>query len=84
MANKKITVVFQDCPLCGDRGKAIKKIVAEKGIRLHKVSFASDEGRALINEAVFEKGIKTMPFFTDGKEFTIDINDLVKRKKTKK
>lgn len=84
MANKKITVVFQDCPLCGDRGKAIKKIVAEKGIRLHKVSFASDEGRALINEAVFEKGIKTMPFFTDGKEFTTDINDLVKRKKTKK
>jgi hypothetical protein len=84
MANKKITVVFQDCPLCGDRGKAIKKIVAEKGIRLHKVSFASDEGRALINEAVFEKGIKTMPFFTDGKEFTTNINDLVKRKKTKK
>lgn len=84
MANKKITVVFQDCPLCGDRGKVLKKIVAEKGIRLHKVSFASDEGRALINEAVFEKGIKTMPFFTDGKEFTTDINDLVKRKKTKK
>lgn len=84
MANKKITVVYQDCPLCGDRGKALKKIVAEKGIRLHKVSFASDEGRALINEAVFKKGIKTMPFYTDGKEFSTDIKDLLTRKKKAK
>lgn len=84
MANKKITVVYQDCPLCGDRGKALKKVVAEKGVRLHKVSFASDEGRELINEAVFEKGIKTMPFFTDGKDFTTDIKELLTRKKTKK
>lgn len=84
MANKKITVVYQDCPLCGDRGKSLKKIVAEKGIRLHKVSFASDEGRRLINEAVFEKGIKTMPFFTDGKDFTTDIKELLTRKKKAK
>ena len=48
MANQKITVVYQDCILCGDRGKKIGKIVASKGIRLHKVSFASDEGRELI------------------------------------
>lgn len=65
MANQKITVVYQDCPLCGDRGKAVKKIIAEKGIRLHKVSFASDEGMALINMAVLEAGIKTMPFYYD-------------------
>ena len=32
MANKKITLVFQDCVLCGDRGKKVKKIIAEKGI----------------------------------------------------
>ena len=58
MANKKITLVFQDCVLCGDRGKKVKKIIAEKGIRLHKVSFASDEGRELISKAVFEHGKK--------------------------
>lgn len=75
--NKQITVVYQDCPLCGDRGKAIKKIVATNGVRLHKVSFASDEGRHLINIAVFEKGIAVMPFYTDGKRFTYEIKDLL-------
>lgn len=84
MANQKITVVYQDCPMCGDRGKTLKKIVAAKGIRLHKVSFASDEGNSLIRVALFEKGIKTMPFFTDGKNFSTDINDLLTVKKKAK
>ena len=89
--HKKITVVYQDCPLCGDRGKKLKKIVAEKGIRLHKVSFASDEGRELIKVAVFEKGIKTMPFYYDGENFSATIDELLakpkkitKKKKTEK
>lgn len=84
MANKKITVVYQDCPLCGDRGKALKKIVAEKGIRLHKVSFASDEGRALIKTAVFEQGIKTLPFYTDGTKFSVSLSELLKKEPKKK
>lgn len=86
MANKQITVVYQDCPLCGDRGRAVKQIVAEKGIRLHKVSFASDEGRSLIHTAVFEHGIGTMPFYTDGTKFSTSLADLVEkpRKKTSK
>lgn len=75
--NKQITVVYQDCPLCGDRGKAVREIVATNGVRLHKVSFASDEGRHLINIAVFQKGIKSMPFYTDGKKFTYEIKDLL-------
>lgn len=77
MANQKITVVYQDCVLCGDRGKAIGKIVAEKGIRLHKVSFASDEGRALVRQAVFENGIKTMPFYYDGKRFASTLAEII-------
>lgn len=81
MANQKITVVYQDCPLCGDRGKQVKKIVAEKGIRLHKVSFASDEGRELIKKAVFENGIKTMPFYYDGKKFTATLTEMIAKPK---
>lgn len=77
MGNKLITVVYQDCPLCGDRGKEVKKIVAEKGIRLRKVTFASDEGRQLINEAVFNHGIKKMPFYTDGVRFTSTIAEII-------
>lgn len=85
MANQKITVVYQDCILCGDRGKAVKKIVAEKGIRLHKVSFASDEGRELISKAVFENDIKTMPFYYDGKRFATTLAEIIaKPKKTRK
>lgn len=77
MGNKLITVVYQDCPLCGDRGREVKKIVAEKGIRLRKVTFASDEGRQLINEAVFNHGIKSMPFYTDGVRFTTTIAEII-------
>lgn len=77
MANQLITVVYQDCPLCGDRGREVKKIVAEKGIRLRKVTFASDDGRKLINEAVFNHGIKKMPFYTDGVRFTTTIAEII-------
>lgn len=77
MGNKLITVVYQDCPLCGDRGREVKKIVAEKGIRLRKVTFASDEGRQLIYEAVFNHGIKKMPFYTDGVRFTTTIAEII-------
>lgn len=77
MANQLITVVYQDCPLCGDRGREVKKIIAEKGIRLRKVTFASDEGRQLIYEAVFNHGIKKMPFYTDGVRFTSTIAEII-------
>lgn len=79
MANQLIMVVYQDCPLCGDRGKAVKKIVAEKGIRLRKVSFASDEGRQLIYEAVFNHKIKTMPIYTDGVRFASTIAEIIEK-----
>lgn len=79
MSNQLITVVYQDCPLCGDRGKEIKKIIAQKGIRLRKVSFASDEGRELIRTAVFENGIKTMPFYYDGKRFATSLAEIISK-----
>ena len=45
MANKKeITVLFQDCVLCGDRGKKKGLELEEAGYAFRKVSFASKEG----------------------------------------
>lgn len=88
-----ITCVFQDCALCGDHGKKVKKIVADNNLHLVLKSFASDEGKKLCHEAVFEHGIATMPFYTDGKKFSTRLEDFVKkpakrarktRKKTKK
>ena len=84
--DKEIICVYQDCPLCGDRGKKLKKLIFDKKLNVRKLSFASEEGKELVYKAVFENGIKTMPFFTDGKKFSSSLEDFTKadEKKTKK
>lgn len=83
--SKEIICVYQDCVMCGDRGKKIKQIIDTNKLNVRKVSFASDEGRELINAAVFVHNIKTLPFFTDGKKFATKITDFIpKTKKSKK
>lgn len=93
--SKEIICVYQDCPLCGDRGKKLKELIFEKKLNVRKVSFASPEGKELSYKAVFENGVKKMPFFTDGERFVEDIKELTekpvekpkkttKKKKTKK
>lgn len=81
---KEIIAVYQDCVLCGDKGK--KKIAdfAKKGLTIRKVSFCSEEGRELCNKAIFTHGMKTMPFFTDGEVFSISLDTFLEKKTTKK
>lgn len=80
--SKEIICVYQDCIMCGDRGKQIKKIILNNNLNVRKVSFASDEGKNLIHEAVFKHNIGSMPFFTDGNIYTYHIEDfLVKPEK---
>ena len=81
---KEIICVYQDCPMCGDRGKRLKKFIAKKGLNVRKVSFASPEGRELCAKAITEYKIGTMPFFTDGKKFSATLKGLLERKTTKK
>lgn len=88
---KEYICCFQDCPMCGDRGRKLRKFIDEKQLNVRKVSFASPEGRELCHQAVFEHGIKTMPFFTDGENFAATLEELiatkpktVKRKYTRK
>lgn len=69
---KKLTCVYQDCPLCGDRGKQVKKLVLDKKLQIKKVSFASPEGQHIIHEAVFGGFKVEFPLFTDGKTFSTD------------
>ena len=84
MANE-IICVYQDCPLCGDKGKELKKLIFIKKLNVRKVSFASEEGKELVHEAVFKHKIGSMPFFTDGKKFSNDLKDFtVRPKKVKK
>lgn len=74
---RPVICVFQDCIMCGDRGKKLKATIAKNNLNIRKVSFASDEGKELIHRAVFEHQIATMPFFTDGKRFSTRLNDLI-------
>lgn len=75
--SKEIVAVFQDCVLCGDKGR--KKITefAKKGILIRKVGFTTPEGKDLIHKAVFEHKIGSMPFFTDGEKFSTSLDDFV-------
>lgn len=87
--DNEIICVYQDCIMCGDRGKKLKKLIFDKDLNVRKVSFASDEGKNLIHEAVFEHKLGSMPFFTDGKKFSSKLEDFLEKepeiiKKTEK
>lgn len=91
--DNEIICVYQDCVMCGDRGKKLKKLIFDKDLNVRKVSFASDEGKNLIHEAVFKHKLGSMPFFTDGKKFSYKLEDFIEKepeivkkadKKTKK
>lgn len=76
--NKEIIAVYQDCVLCGSKGRKKVAEYAEKGISIRKVGFTTEEGKDLIHKAVFEHKIGQMPFYTDGEIFTTDLHDFVK------
>lgn len=77
--DNEIICVYQDCVMCGDRGKKLKKLIFDKDLNVRKVSFASDEGKNLIHEAVFKHKLGSMPFFTDGKKFSYKLEDFVEK-----
>ena len=77
----EIIAVFQDCVLCGVKGKQKIAEYAEKGIALRKVSFISKEGRELCAKAV-SLGIGGMPFYTDGKVFATTIDGVLNSETT--
>lgn len=75
--NKEIICVYQDCIMCGDRGRKLKELIFKENLKVRKVSFASDEGRSLIHQALFTHKIGTMPFYTDGKKFSTKLSDFI-------
>ena len=77
--DNEIICVYQDCVLCGDRGRKLKKLIFDKNLNVRKVSFASDEGKELVHEAVFKHNLGSMPFFTDGKKFSYKLEDFVEK-----
>lgn len=89
MTTKEITVLFQDCVLCGDRGRAKKLELEEKGYSFRKVSFVTPEGGELSARAV-AAGVGSMPVFFYGDHISGSLSKLlemikpVRKKPTKK
>ena len=82
-----LTIVYQDCPLCGARKNWGERTIAKAtaaGQEIRKLSFASPEGSHLCKEAIWA-GVTRLPFITDGVKFSQNIDDfLPKKKKTTK
>lgn len=77
--SKEIIVVYQDCVLCGDRGRKKRQNLLKKGLNIRKVSVFSREGAELSKIAVFEKGLGALPFYTDGEKFSYKAEDFIKK-----
>lgn len=76
--SKEVVCVYQDCPMCGSQGNELKKVLISENLQLRKVSFASDEGRELIHQALSEHGIGTMPFYVKDGRFSTDVSQVIK------
>lgn len=87
MPKKTIYLVYQDCALCGDRGRVrkikIEKVVA-KGYKVEKLPFTNIKAKEYIHEAVMNHHIGSMPFYTDGEKFSYNIEDIIARPKRKR
>ena len=80
---KEIIAVFQDCVLCGARGRQKIADLAAEGVIIRKVGFTTEEGGKLCAEAV-RKGIGSMPFYVDGDDFATNIEALITKKPANK
>lgn len=86
---REVIAVFQDCVMCGDKGRKKAEILAKKGVFIRKISFVSPEGKELCRQAVFDHGIRTMPFYVEDGKFSESLDELLgniqeKSTKTKK
>lgn len=83
---KKIALVFQDCPMCGARkgwGEAQLKIADKHGFEIVETPFFATGAKEWIWEAA--KAGMTLPFYTDGKKFSKNLEDfVVKPRKTRR
>lgn len=74
---KEVLYVFQDCALGACANPAAQMADAEnKGITLRLTPFNAPGARSLILQAK-SRGVGRLPFYTDGKKFSYDLNDFV-------
>ena len=84
---KTIYWVYQDCPMCGQKKNWAEKqlhIAGKHNFEIVKTSFATEKGRHLIRLAFEMKKLESLPFFTDGKKFSRNIEDFIPRQPKRK
>ena len=79
---KEIIAVYQDCLLCGVKGRKKAAEYAKKGVVIRKVGFTTPEGTELCYQAV-KKGIGYMPFYVLDGDFAESIDALLIPKEPK-
>lgn len=80
---KEIIAVYQDCVLCGVKGRQKIADLAAEGVNIRKVSFITEEGRELCTKAL-QKGIGSMPFYVCEGEYATSIEALITKKPANK
>lgn len=79
---KEVIAVYQDCVLCGMKGRKKAVEYAKRGVIIRKVGFTTPEGRELCYQAV-QKGIGYMPFYVLDGDFAESIDALLIPKQPK-
>lgn len=80
--SKEVKLVFQDCAF-GVCQKSVSVQIGEaakKGIVVRYLPFNHPEAKGLIKMAV-NKGVDRLPFFTDGKKFSYNLDDFIMKPK---
>lgn len=85
MTANTIQLVYQDCPMCGRRrewGDKQLEVASREGVEIVKVPFAQVGAGELI-WAACRAGV-SLPFFTDGKHFANNLDELLANMAPKK
>lgn len=80
---KEIVVLYQDCVLCGDKGKKKALELEARGYTFRKVSFVTKEGEELSARAV-AAGVGSMPVFFYGEHVAATLDKLMDQIRPKK
>lgn len=80
-AEKKleVTIVYQDCYLCGERKKTAPEKLQEIrhiGYSVELIGFSKPEADSIISKAV-KHGVGAMPIYTDGEYYTAKLSDML-------
>ena len=81
--SKEITVLFQDCALCGDKGRQKQLELEAEGYTFRKISFVTAEGSELSAQAV-AAGVGSMPVFFYGDHISGSLSKLLEMIKLRK